>query len=234
MNEHSPVDDLKETSTQKGKDPKTRKYLIVLLAMWLLTLAALVGVAWNAYFQQKETSQTLAQQIAAACASGDFGPGVSTDDEHAMCSNAQKVIKDDSNTLTPVPGPQGPRGEEGPPGPQGIQGIPGPQGEPGVDGNTGDIGPEGKQGVAGADGLPGAQGEPGVQGEQGLPGEMGPQGEAGPAGPQGEQGPPGPQGDPGVIKVTTVGCDGPIIRSISTSYDAATQTITITCNEEKQ
>jgi hypothetical protein len=30
--------------------------------------------------------------------------------------------------------------------------------------------------------------------------------------------------------VTTIGCEGPIIHSISASYDAESQTVTITCN----
>lgn len=89
-----PIDDMKHESADSGKDPKTRTILAVLLALWLVTLAALVGVGWSAYFDEKNTSQTLAQQIAFACENGDFGPGFSDEDQAALCSNADKVIED--------------------------------------------------------------------------------------------------------------------------------------------
>jgi hypothetical protein len=97
----SPIEDLKSEATQKSKDPQTRRLLIGLLALWLLTLAALLIIAWSAYFSAKDDaktsaqqSQTLAQQIALACKSGDFGPGFSDEDQSALCSNAKKVIQD--------------------------------------------------------------------------------------------------------------------------------------------
>lgn len=95
MNEISPIEEIKEQSSQKGKDGATRRLLIILVALWLLTVAAFGVVVWNAYFNEKEKSQTLAQQIAFACDHGDFGPGVSPEDVKALCENADAVIKDD-------------------------------------------------------------------------------------------------------------------------------------------
>ena len=69
----SPLEEMKSESAQQAKDPKTRALLAALLALWLVTLAALVGVGWYAYFDQKDKSQSLAQQVALACESGDFG-----------------------------------------------------------------------------------------------------------------------------------------------------------------
>src|SRR6478609_3573760 len=97
----SPIDDLKTEATEKSKDPNTRRLLLGLVALWLLTLAALLVIAWSAYFRAKDDaktsekqSQTLAQQIGMACESGDFGPGFSDEDQAALCSNADKVIQD--------------------------------------------------------------------------------------------------------------------------------------------
>lgn len=95
MNEHTPFDDLKAESSRQGRDPKTRSVLVGLLILWLVTLAALLGVTWRAYFQEKEESRTLAQQISMACLEGDFGPDFSVEDEEALCSNAERVIEND-------------------------------------------------------------------------------------------------------------------------------------------
>lgn len=227
MNDH--LEEIKAESSDKGKDPATRRILIVLVVLWLLTLAGLVGVGWKAYFNEKEKSQTLAQQISLACRSGDLGPGLDSDDEKQLCSNAQEVAKGGNG----VEGPQGPEGPPGPQGVQGVQGYPGPrgiqgqQGLPGTDGKDGAAGKPGAQGSAGPKGDTGGQGPIGPKGETGP---QGPRGEAGPEGPKGEQGEPGPQGTSGVANVNVVGCEGPIIHQISASYNAETQTITITCN----
>lgn len=55
-----PIDEMKLESKLKGKDRPTRTILYLLLALWLVTLAAFVGVAWRAYFQERDKSQTLA------------------------------------------------------------------------------------------------------------------------------------------------------------------------------
>lgn len=202
MNDSTPLSDLTVASSHKGKDPKSRALLISLVVLWLITLMVLVGVAWSAYFKQKDAAQTLAQQIAFACKSGDFGPGLTEANQEAMCSNAQKVIKNETPS----------RGIQGVQGPQGIQGVQGPQGVPGVQGSRGPKGDQGKRGLTG------------LQGVQGIPGLTGPKGDTG------AQGDPGPQGPTGVVSVATAGCDGPIIHQIAMSYDATTQTLTITCN----
>lgn len=205
-------------AVKQSKDPKTRRILTLVVVLWVLTLIAALGLAWRAYFQEKEKSQTLAEQISAACDNGHFGPGLSKEDESKLCSNAEKVIQNDPVSQV---GPQGP---PGPQGPQGVEGPPGPRGPQGPDGISGENGRPGKNGVNGANGVDGNDGSPGAQGPQG------PQGETGPAGPQGDQGPQGPQGPPGVTDVNTVNCDGPIVSSLTATYDADTQTIVITCN----
>lgn len=220
MDDHSQLDELKVESSNRGKDQKTRILLIVLLVLWLLTLIVLMGVTWNAYFNQKAKTQTLAEQIAFACESGDFGPGVNQEDEDAMCKNAERVIEEEGS-VQGLRGPEGPRGPQGPPG---IQGPQGPQGIRGLIGITGRNGRPGLEGDAGLDGDDGLNGQDGTPGPMGPPG---PQGEQGVVGPEGPEGPPGPTG---VIQITTVNCEGPIIQSIVASYDAQTQTITITCN----
>ena len=77
---------MQKEPAQKGKDSPTRVILIILLVLWLITFAALLGVSWKAYFSEKEgAAQTLAQQIAFACKNGTFGPGISDEDVKAMC-----------------------------------------------------------------------------------------------------------------------------------------------------
>lgn len=95
MNDHSPIEDLKVEASRRGKDPKTRTLLIFLLVLWLVTFVALLGVAWRAYFKEKDESQTLAQQIHLACNSGIFGSDFSFEDREALCNNAEKVIRND-------------------------------------------------------------------------------------------------------------------------------------------
>jgi len=73
--------------------------MIILFVLWLVTFVALIAVAWNAYFKQKEQTQTLAQQIDAACQGGDLGPGLSPEDKAALCGNAQEVIEEDDPEL---------------------------------------------------------------------------------------------------------------------------------------
>lgn len=88
-----PIEELKIQSAEGAKDPKTRMILIVLLVLWLVTLAVLVGVAWRAYFAEKSKIQSLAQHITMACETGDFGSDFSDEDQAALCGNAEKVLK---------------------------------------------------------------------------------------------------------------------------------------------
>lgn len=211
MTQNDPVDELVRRSARRGKDPKTRQYLYFALALWLLTLTALVGVAWHSYFQEKEQTQTLAQELKSACESGEFGPGISSERQTRLCETAEKVADEDAKIET-IPGPEGPPGPPGPPGIRGFMGLPGFDGDPGVDGDPG---------LDGLDGLPGLPGPPGEEGKPGKDGERGP---------AGSDGPPGPPGPTGVVQVETVNCQGPLIQNVSLSYNANTQTLTLTCN----
>lgn len=216
MNQPSQIDKISEESSKRGKDPKTRRILLAIVILWLLTLLVLVGVSWNAYFQKKDQAQTLADQVTKACTNHDFGPGFSKDQEDSLCNRAKKIAKDESVPLS-IQGPEGPRGPQGPEGPEGPQGPQGIQG------------PQGLRGIMGKPGSNGDDGTIGPQGPEGPPGPKGETGDRGPEGAQGSEGPVGPTGPPGLINFTTVGCDGPVIQSIAVSYDADTQTATITC-----
>jgi hypothetical protein len=199
VNEKSPVSEMAVEPAHQGKDTPSRSILIVLVALWaLLTIGMLVFV-WKYAFEQKDSAQTLAQQIAFACKSGDFGPDLSEANAEAICSNAQKVIKDQA----PSQAIQGRPGRDGKDGTDGVDGAPG---------GPGPSGKNGKNGINGIDGVNGLNGKDGLDGKDGT---------------DGKDGPPGP---PGVVQVTTIGCDGPIIHSIAATYDAESQTVTITCN----
>jgi hypothetical protein len=202
MTDKSQVSEMAVEPAHRGKDLSSRSILIVLVALWaLLTIGMLIFV-WKYAFEQKDSAQTLAQQIAFACKSGDFGPGITEANEEAICSNAQKVIKDQ----TPSQAIQGPPGRDGRDGTDGTDGADGAPGPPGKNGKNG------KDGIDGTNGLNGAPGKDGIDGKDGT---------------DGKDGLPGP---PGVVQVTTIGCEGPVIHSIAASYDAESQTVTITCN----
>ncbi len=159
-----------------GKDGRTRKLLIALLVIWLLTLGTLIVVGWNVYFDQKDKVQSLKQQIAIACDRDTFGPPEFTEeDAKQLCEKAE------SGSDSPVV----------------IDGPPGPQGPPGVDGVDGTDGRNGRNGEDGDPGSNGEDGTPGTNGVDGSPGETGATGPAGPPGPQGEQGAPGQDGTNG-------------------------------------
>jgi hypothetical protein len=218
MTDSNQVHDLSRSAVRQSKDPKTRRILYIVAVLWILTLFAFAFVTWRAYFNEKEKSQTLAEQIAAACDSGTFGPGLSQDDEDKLCSNAQKVIDNSGVSQIGPQGPQGPPGPEGPPGKNGTNGTNGLNGKPGTNG---------RNGTDGTDGVDGSNGTDGVDGSEGPPGPPGPPGKDGTNGTDGADGPPGP---PGVVGISTVNCDGPVISSLSATYDASSQTIVITCN----
>ena len=92
------------------------------------------------------------------------------------------ATKEDLQTISLTPGPQGEKGDAG------VDGATGAKGDKGDKGDTGDVGPQGSQGQQG---IQGVQGEHGDIGPQGPQGERGEKGDIGPQGPQGEQGPPG-------------------------------------------
>lgn len=206
--DRSPVSDMAVEPAHKGKDTPSRKLLLTLVVLWGLLTAAMLIFVWQYAFQQKDNAQTLAQQLDYACRSGDFGPGINEADEDAMCSNAKKVIKDQTPSQA-IQGPPGRDGRDGTDGKDGTDGAPGPPGKNGRDG---------KNGINGKDGA------------NGLDGKEGPPGKDGTNGTDGKDGPPGPEGPSGVVQVTTIGCEGPVIHSIVASYDAESKTVTITCN----
>lgn len=200
----STVEEMAIEPTHKGKEVPSRAILIVLVAMWgALTIGMLILV-WQYAFQQKDAAQTLAQQLAYACESGEFGPGIDAATEKAMCSNAEEVINDDPPSQV-IEGPPGRDGRDGIDGVDGTDGTDGAKGPPGKNGKNGKPGINGANGLNGIDGKDGVDGKDGIDGKDGLP------------------------GTPGVVQVATVGCEGPIIHSIALSYDSESKTITITC-----
>jgi hypothetical protein len=103
-----PVDGLVHELESRRKADRTRKIVYVLIALWLGTLAALVVVAWNAYFSEKNKALTLAQQVAVACSSDnkipdrnrtDFGYYLSPEEEKVLCTNAKRVINQNDPEL---------------------------------------------------------------------------------------------------------------------------------------
>jgi hypothetical protein len=214
---------------------------IVAVLFYLLTRDAQKGEA-----QAERVVQTFADQAASACA--DPVQRVELAEQGFSCKAleeaAEQVENDDVDPVL-VPGPQGDRGLTGPrgfPGPAGVDGEPGPRGL---------VGPQGDRGPRGFDGsdstIPGPQGEAstvpgpaGPKGDAGPRGEQGPRGETGPAGPQGDPGPagpvgadgaPGPAGPAGVVNVVTAPACAALLpgMSVSLTYDAGTQTLTLTC-----
>ena len=97
--EQQPVDGLVHELEGRRKRDKSRRVVYILLALWLATFAALIGVAWNGYFNEKSKALTLAQQMSAACAQGDLSPELSPEEREAFCSNAQKVIEQNDPEL---------------------------------------------------------------------------------------------------------------------------------------
>lgn len=166
--------------------------------------------------------------------------------QQSALDRANERLREAGRAPVAVPdAPEPIQGERGPVGPAG-ESITGPRGPAGADGRDGEsiVGPRGPRGFTGADstvpgpvGTQGPSGETGSAGPPGKDGEQGPKGEPGPAGPQGDPGPvgppgpAGPQGIPGIVNVVTDdSCFGPPIVKVSLSYDAATQTLTLTCS----
>ena len=158
-----------------------------ILTALAVALALLVGaLGWylgqdatnsaNKEASAKAQTFSLAQQVAAACASKDILTDMST-----LCDKAKIIAK------------EGPAGAAGPPGDQGAQGATGATGADGL------IGPIGIQGANGAQGVQGTQGIIGLTGITGSNGDAGAQGPAGAKGDTGAPGAPsGIKGDPGI------------------------------------
>jgi len=178
---------------RKGKDHKTRRLLYTFVVIWLITLIGLVVVSWNAYFKEKDKTETLAQQIQVACDSGNFNKEFGQANQTVLCNNAERVIegKAGAQGLRGLPGPPGPPGRDGRDGDNGANGRNGRDGKSGANGTNGSNGSDGANGVDGVDGKDGVDGQPGPPGP---PGPEGPQGPAGPAGADGQNGANGTDG----------------------------------------
>lgn len=200
---------------KKAKDGKTRKLFWGFIVLWLVLVTFLISWLAIAYISQRDQTLSFAEEIQKQCDQENLSGG--------LCGDAEKVVKNDGEVQTII-GAQGPKGDKGD---TGTQGPKGDTGSPGPKGDKGDTGQNGSEGAAGTPGSVGSQGPQGIPGEQGEPGATGPQGEPGPMGPQGEQGPSG------LVSIQTVGCDGPVISSITSSYDAESRTITISCNVDQ-
>jgi hypothetical protein len=176
---------------------------------WLVVIAVTVAAlalcwqAWSLFTSHQAATdsgasaeasagqaKSLADQVAAACASG------SALVPQQLCQHAAVV------QANPAPGPAGAPGAEGLQGPQGLTG---PQGEQGLLGPKGDPGATGAQGIAGIDGAlgpPGPAGQPGTPGTAGSPGTPGADGTNGTNGQDGapgKDGATGPAGPPGPV-----------------------------------
>ena len=96
------MNDLEEHELLEAQPPsRTRRVAIILLVLWLITAVALAIVAWNAYFKEKDTSQTLAEQIRLACERGQPGviEGLSVEETRVICGNAKEVLEEDDPEL---------------------------------------------------------------------------------------------------------------------------------------
>lgn len=91
-----------EVTLDTPQQKKNRRLVVILLALWLATLAGLVGVGWNAYWGEKEKNLTLSEQIDAACQEGELGQdvnhihkeGLSIEEEERLCQNAAAVLEE--------------------------------------------------------------------------------------------------------------------------------------------
>lgn len=205
-------------STKKAKDGNTRKLLLLLAVLWLAFVTYLILDYRADAVKQQEATLTYAKTIQQLC-----------DDDviHGKkCGDAEEVVEKDGDVTGGLIGPQGPKGDTGEPGATGSQGPKGDTGSPGPSGKNGQDGQNGTPGDDGSPGSNGLPGSPGPQGPQGIQGEPGRDGTDGSPGPAGPQGPPGPTG---VVAIQTIGCDGPVISYITSSYNAETRTITISC-----
>lgn len=205
-------------STKKAKDGNTRKLLLILAILWLAFVTYLILDSRADAQKQQEATLTYAKTIQQLC-DDDIIQG-------KRCGDAEEVVEKDGDVTGGLIGPQGPKGDTGDTGATGPKGDTGSQGPRGPQGEAGD---DGQNGSDGASGSPGTTGVSGSQGPQGVPGEPGPSGPPGPEGKTGPTGPQGPEGPTGVVAIQTIGCDGPVISYITSSYNAETRTITISC-----
>lgn len=99
--------------------------------------------------------------------------------EEPLCTNAQKIIDNPTETVQGPVGRPGTNGIDGKDGKNGIDGSPGPTGPAGEKGTDASDGLNGIDGLNGANGVDGLQGAPGIQGDPGVQGVPGPAGSNG-------------------------------------------------------
>lgn len=213
-------DDLVQEATRDGKDPRSRKIIVLLsiLAVLGFVTAGVAGwIAWGDKQKQVDAGKNLAIQIQQACKE----PGVNTADIQQLCENAKQVEE-----ITKA-GPQCPPGLSGGSGPQGPSGEDGEDGPPGPAGDKGD---QGDAGGAGEAGQSGSNCEPGATGPQG---ERGPQGEQGAQGERGEEGPAGQPAYPFTFTFTIPGDLTSPDRTFTITCSAPAEPCTTTANEQE-
>lgn len=166
-------DELIAGAAQRGKDPFSRKLLLVLAtATSLAVIATLLGgyLLWKEKQHQAEAGMSLAVQVQRACEDPATAVHLGS-----ICTKAEHVEQ------AIAAGPQGPPGDRGPAGADGVDGR------------------DGRDGINGRDGAPGKNGRNGLNGQDGhdgAPGPVGPQGLEGPQGPPGKDGADGQDGAP--------------------------------------
>lgn len=188
---------------------KTREPFPPRWAFFVLALMILAGLGWMVYDSlstkadrntAQANSQTLAEDIQTICTA----QGKLLVDDRDLCSKAEKVQQDPTESIA---GPKGDPGNDGANGADGAPGPVGPVGPPGAAGPAGEPGPVGPPGSQGPPGPPGLNGADGVDGLNGAPGADSTV--PGPPGADGATGPQGPKGDPGRgITSAYCGADG--------------------------
>lgn len=222
---------------------RTLLRVVGMVVVVLLVGSFTAGIA--SYLTLKASAQDsteLAQQIQKACSM----TATPDPDLAQFCPKADQVVNSAPSQIKsdPVPGPPGPTGSSGAQGPQG----PGPtvvqiqaavrsycsisgscRGPRGLTPTTAQVVAavtvycsnnnrcQGPSGASGKDGANGQNGSDGVNGTEGK---------------DGKDGAPGPQGPPGVVNVIDncdTAPDGQVVGDVNASYDAATQTVTLSC-----
>ena len=86
------MNEIEEPVLLEAQPSRTRRVVLILLVLWLATAVALAIVAWNAYFKQKDTAQTLAEQIQLACDRGPPGEidGLSPEETRVICNKSSR------------------------------------------------------------------------------------------------------------------------------------------------
>jgi len=205
------VDELEPDNSDLDRGATIDRYRTIVVVLALIIAA---GLAWylgvsakdsaNSEATAKAATFSLAQEVAAACASPEV-----TLDLSDLCQSAQNVTKD------------GPAGAAGPPGDKGAQGATGFPGKDGATGATGLTGPPSVNGINGVDGAIGASGANGSTGATGGNGIDGTNGTNGIDGTNGADGAAGTSAYPFTFSFTTVGQPGTYTCTLNSSTEPA-------------